>query len=145
MPRHHSLPSLVHAVAVLSLLAATARAEDPDHVDLEHRLVRIGATSLHPETLTFDAGDGFGWINYSDEIATVSFPAAIGQKLFCKQKTSFHLSGDHLVSGDIQARQFVTLCSLAPGEYPYRVMLRAGIGGSGPGAGRTLEGRLVVR
>jgi hypothetical protein len=136
------------ALSLAGLLAATplaAHAEDSDHIDHEHRLVRIGSTSLHPETLTIGASDAFGWVNYGSEIASVSFPAAVGEKMLCKQKTNFRLTGDRIESGDIQARQFVSLCALAPGEYSYQVSMRAGAGGSGPGPGRTLEGKIVVR
>jgi hypothetical protein len=139
-------------LAPLALLAATslaapARAEDSDHIDRPHELVRIGSTSLHPETLVIAPDDAFGWLNYGDAIATVSFPASVAERMLCKQKTSFRLTGDRIESGDIQARGFVSLCSLAPGEYPYQVMMRSGIGsstGSGSSA-RTLEGKIVVR
>jgi plastocyanin len=141
---HRASHALAFVAAAFSL-ATAATAEDADHVDHDHRLVRIGSVSLHPATLEVGPGEAFGWLNYSDQIASVSFPASVGAKLLCKQKTSFRLSGDRLVSGDIQARQFASLCSLAPGEYPYQVMLRAGFGGSGAGPGRTLSGALRVR
>jgi hypothetical protein len=130
-----------------SLAAAPARAEESDHIDHEHKLVRIGSTSLHPETLVISPDDAFGWLNYGDEIATVSFPAAVGAKMLCKQKSSFRLTGDRIESGDIQARGFVSLCALAPGEYPYQVMMKSGIGSStgGGGSARTLDGKIVVR
>jgi hypothetical protein len=137
--------SLAVALAVASLAASTARAEDADHMDHEHRLVRIGSTSLHPETLVIGPTDAFGWLNYGDQIANVTFPAAVGEKMLCKQKTNFRLTGDRIESGDVQARGFVSLCALAPGEYSYRVQMRAGIGGSGGGVGRTLDGKIVVR
>jgi hypothetical protein len=137
--------SLVGMLAVVSLATAAARAEDPDHIDHDHQLVRIGSTSLRPQTLTIGPNDAFGWVNYGDQIANVSFPASVGEKLLCKQKTNFRLTGDRIESGDIQARGFVSLCSLAPGEYPYQVTMRAGAGGSGGGVGRTLDGKLVVR
>jgi plastocyanin len=144
MSLHRRWPALAGVLAALSL-ATAASAEDADHIAHEHRLVRIGSVSLHPTTLAIGPGDAFGWLNYSDQIASVSFPASVGAKLLCKQKTSFRLSGDRLVSGDVQARQFASLCSLAPGEYPYQVMLRTGLGGSGAAPGRTLAGTLVVR
>jgi hypothetical protein len=145
MPRTRLVP-LALLLAATSL-AAPARAEDSDHIDHEHKLVRIGATSLHPETLVIAPQDAFGWLNYGDSIATVSFPAAVGEKMLCKEKTNFRLTGDRIESGDIQARGFVSLCALAPGEYTYEVTMRSGIGsstGSG-GSARTLEGKIVVR
>ena len=137
--------SLVGMLAVVSLAAAAVRAEDPDHIDDDHHLVRIGSTSLHPATLTIGPNDAFGWLNYGDQIANVTFPASVGAKLLCKQKTNFRLTGDRIESGDIQARGFVSLCALAPGEYSYRVEMRAGAGGSGGGLERTLDGKIVVR
>jgi hypothetical protein len=142
MPRRSRL-ALATALAVLT--AGSARAADVDHIDHEHRLVRIGSTSLHPATLAIGAGDAFGWLNYGDQIAVVSFDATVAASMLCKEKSSFRLTGERIESGDVQARQFVSLCSLAPGTYPYRVEMRAGIGASGGGRGRTLEGTLVVR
>ncbi len=125
--------------------ATAARAEDPDHIDREHRLVRIGDVSLHPQSLEIGAGDAFGWLNYSSQIASVSFDASAADKMLCKQRSSFRLDGDRIDSGDIQAHQFVSLCSLAAGAYPYRVQLRSGAGGSGTAPGRVIEGTIVVR
>jgi hypothetical protein len=144
MSRSRTRSLLAAGVAGTLALAAPARAEDSDHIDHEHRLVRIGSTSLHPPTLKLHAGDAFGWLNYSSEIARVSFDAGVADKMLCKERTSFRLGGDRIESGDVQARQFVSLCSLAPGSYPYRVDLRAGAGGSGGGPVRTLDGTLVV-
>ena len=144
MSRTRLVRRVAGIVALASLAAAPARAEDPDHIGHDHRLVRIGSTALFPATLTLGAGDAFGWLNYGNQIAIVSFPAAVGEKMLCKQKSNFRLTGERIESGDIQARQFVALCSLAPGEYHYQVMMRAGAGSSGSVPGRTLEGKLVV-
>lgn len=132
-------------LALFVLAAPAARAEDADHIGHDHRLVRIGSNTLYPETLTVGASDAFGWLNYGDRIARVSFPASVADKMLCSERTSFRLTGDRIESGDIQARQFVSLCSLAPGTYEYEVATRAGIGGSGAAPGRTLRGTLVVR
>jgi hypothetical protein len=131
--------------ALLVLAAHAARAADPDHIDHEHHLVRIGSNALHPETLTLGPNDAFGWLNYGDRIASVSFPASVAEKMLCRERSSFRLTGDRIESGDIQARQFVSLCSLAPGTYEYEVAMRSGIGGSGDAPGRTLRGTLVVK
>ncbi len=144
MPRIRLVPLALLLAAMC--FAAPARAADSDHIQHEHKLVRIGATALYPETLVIAPEDAFGWLNYGDQIATVSFPASVGEKLLCKEKTNFRLTGDRIESGDIQARGFVSLCALAPGEYTYRVTMHSGIGastGSG-GSGRTLEGKIVV-
>jgi len=133
------------AVAALTIGAATAVAADPDHVGHEHRLVRIGAASLHPDVLTIDVGDAFGWLNYGDQIASVSFPAEVAEKMLCREKSKFRLTGDRIESGDIQALGFVSLCSLGRGTYEYRVEMRSGAGSSGSVPGRSLEGTIVVR
>jgi hypothetical protein len=137
-------PLALLAAGILAIAPAAA-AEEADHIDHEHRLVRIGETSLRPSRLEIARGDAFGWLNYSSQIATVSFEAAVADKMLCKQRSSFRLSGDRIESGDIQARQFVSLCSLAPGTHPYRVELRSGAGGSGSAVKRTLGGEIVVR
>ena len=136
--------SLALAAAGALALGNIALAEEPDHIDHEHRLVRIGEASLHPAALEITPGDAFGWLNYSSQIATVSFAADAADKMLCKERSSFRLGGDRIESGDIQARQFVSLCSLAPGTYAYRVVLRSGAGGSGSGVKRTLDGEIVV-
>jgi hypothetical protein len=135
---------LALAAALAASFAGPAQAADPDHVGHDHRLVRIGSTSLHPATLRIGAGDAFGWLNYGDQIAVVSFEAGVADKMLCRDKSNFRLTGDRIESGDVQARQFVALCSLAPGSYAYRVQMRAGLGSSGAGPGRTLEGTIVV-
>jgi plastocyanin len=132
------------AASALALGNAAAFAEESDHIDHAHRLVRIGEASLHPPKLEIAPGDAFGWLNYSSQIATVSFDAATADKMLCQQRSSFRLGGDRIESGDIQARQFVSLCSLVPGTYPYRVVLRSGAGGSGSAVKRTLDGEIVV-
>lgn len=137
--------TVVRLVVAASLIASTAHAEDPDHIDHEHRLVRIGSSSLHPARLEIGPDDAFGWLNYGSQIAIVSFDASTGEKMLCREKSQFRIVGDRIESGDIQARQFVALCSLAPGTYAYRVQMRPGAGSGGGVPGRTLEGSILVR
>jgi hypothetical protein len=138
--------SLAAAAALaVGLGAATSRADESDHETLEHEFIRITSASLQPATLELRSDEAIGWLNYSDKIARVSFPRDVGKHLTCHSKGSFRLTGDRLESGDIQARQFASLCQLAPGEYSYRVELRSGAGASGGGTVvRSLEGTLVV-
>ena len=125
--------------------AVSADEAAPDHLDRPHTFVRITEGSLHPAIQTIGASDAFGWINYSSRIARVSFDADVAKKLTCSSRGSFRLTGSRLESGDIQAQQFASLCSLAPGEYRYRVELRAGTGAGGGAPPEAREGTLIVK
>ncbi len=145
-PCHWILGALV--VGMLSGVAAVSAAEEvgeADHVDTPHEFVRIHQLSVRPEELRIDSGEAFGWLNYSNAIARVSFDKEVAKQLLCKTRGSFRLVGDRLESGDIQAQQFATLCTLAPGQYTYRVELREGAGGDGVVPARSFEGRIVVQ
>jgi hypothetical protein len=140
------LASLACLLAVLA--AAPARSEEepePDHADHSHTFIRITNRGLYPGEQVLAKDDAFGWLNYSTKIARVSFPAETAKKMTCTTRGSFHLNGDRLESGDIQATQFATLCSLAPGEYRYRVELRSGAGTSGDIPVVTRDGKLIVK
>ena len=141
---NRSISSVSFLLAML-LCSTIAAAVEPDHAEHEHRFVRITSAKLHPATQQIHATDAFGWVNYSSQIARISFDREVGKHLACTSRGSFRLTGDRLESGDIQARQFASLCRLAPGEYAYRVDLHAGIGSSGGGTpSRSFEGNLVV-
>jgi hypothetical protein len=113
--------------------------------DASYRFVQIQNGRVHPRVLRIRAGEPLGWVNYSSKIARVSFERDVGKRLVCDTRTSFSLTGERLESQDIQARQFASMCRLAPGEYAYRVDLRNGAGGMGSGAvSRRLEGRVIV-
>lgn len=145
--RVRPLPVLAFTAAVLvggSVPAPAQQRQDVDHAEAKTVFVRILQSRLRPEVQRVPAGDSFGWLNYSDDIARISFDADVAKHLTCRSPGSFRRTGDRLESGDIQSQQFATLCNLAPGEYRYRVDLRGGIGGAGgsPGASRT--GTLVI-
>ena len=136
--------SLAAAVGLAVLAFSAAASEDEsDHAKHEHRFVRITSGSLHPKALKVGTDEAFGWVNYSSKIARVSFDQEVAKKMLCTTRTGFQLTGDRLESGNIQGRQFASLCRLAPGEYAYLVELRSGAGTTG-GSGRTLEGTLIV-
>ncbi len=140
------MPGLVLAVAALAAaLGPPSAAEEAenDHARLEHRFVRITDAGLHPDVQRIQRDEAFGWVNYSSKIANISFDREVGAHLTCRSRGSFRLTGERLESGNIQARQFASLCSLAPGEYTYRVELHAGIG-MGATSARVHEGTLVV-
>jgi plastocyanin len=113
--------------------------------DSSHRFVQIRSASLNPQVIHIEATDQIGWLNYSSNVARVSFDREVGKQMVCTTRTSFTATGERLESHDIQGTQFASLCRLAPGAYTYRVDLRTGAGaGSGLGRGRRLEGRVIV-
>lgn len=130
-------------VAALVFLAPAAIRADADHEELTHRAIRI-STRLHPENLAIQADEALIWVNYGRHIARVSFDQAVAQNLKCAGRATFTLDGSRLVSREIQAQQFVSLCKLAPGTYGYRVVLYSGPGAAPPGPNRTLEGTITV-
>ncbi len=136
----------VRAAAVAVAILAFAAARAADHESANHQTVRIGGAAVHPVTVTLASGDALAWVNYSSRIARVSFDRSVAEKIRCAQRASFTLDGERLVSPQIQATQFASLCMLAPGSYEYRVELSsgAGTGGSG-GPERTFTGRVDVR
>ena len=96
--------------------------------------------------MNLGADDALAWANYSSRIARVVFDAEVAKRMKCRSATSFTLAGDRLISRDIQATQFASLCQLAQGEYAYNVELFAGSGSSGfAGVDRTLQGRITVK
>ena len=118
---------------------------EPDHAEHNHRMARILETHVHPKVIEIHSADAIGWVNYSNQRARISFDAEVAKNLTCRSKGTFHLDGPRLSSNDIQSSQFASLCSLAPGEYEYRVELRSGIGGSGgSGFGKSFTGRIIV-
>jgi hypothetical protein len=103
---------------------AAAEATDPDHAGLRHRVVPITSQRLNPDLQRIGIGDAFGWLNYSTMVARVSFDREIVDRLTCRSASKFRLMGNRFESGDIQPGEFTALCSLAPGEYDYRIELR---------------------
>ncbi len=139
--------SVVFGIALAGARAVVAQ-EHPghewDHDELEHQYVRITDAGLRPETSTLAATEAVGWLNYSRMVARVSFPADVAKKMICTSDGGFRSIGERIVSPDIQATQFASLCRLQPGTYPYEVTLAPGIGSSSRPP-RTFEGRLLVR
>jgi hypothetical protein len=123
---------------------AAAEAGDSDHVGHRHRVVPITSQRLYPDVQRISVSDAFGWLNYSTMIARVSFDREVVDRLTCRSASRFHPMGDRFESGDIGPGEFTTLCSLAAGEYFYRVELRAT---EGPGDNADLvthAGKIIV-
>ena len=134
----------VLGIALVALfLALPLAAAESDHADHRHQLIRIFEGRVRPTVQTLDSSDALGWLNYTSRIARVSFAKEVAKKLTCASPGSFRIDGERLISGDIQATQFATLCNLAPGEYEYRVTLRSGIGTT-QGREKTIGGKIVV-
>lgn len=135
------------ASALVLATAIPARAEDPpvgDHANRDHVFVTILSLKLRPDVQRLKPGEAVGWINYTDKIARVYFDKEVAKKMTCTTKGSFRINGERLESTDIQAQQFASLCSLASGEYSYKVELRSGLGSTGLGAASTMSGKIVV-
>lgn len=109
---------------------------EPDHAGHPTEIVGIVPTRLLPSVLVVSDGSAFGWLNYFSGDATIKFDEDIASKLRCRSPGLFRASAEDLASPRVPSGAFVTLCSLAPGEYDYRVELE--------GRQRPLLGKLVV-
>jgi hypothetical protein len=140
------IPHQSRRFAILTLTLALASqagwAEDgapegePDHAGHPTKIVGIAPTRLLPSVLVVSDDSAFGWLNYFSGDATIKFDEDIAPKLRCRSPGLFRDSTGDLTSPHVASGGFVTLCSLAPGEYDYRVELQ--------GRQRPLLGKLVV-
>ena len=140
MPRISSQFAIV--TLALTLVSQAAWAQDgapegePDHAGHPTKIVGIAPTRLLPTVLVVPHGSALGWLNYSSAEATIKFEEDITPKLTCRSPGLFRASDGNLAAARVASGAFVTLCSLAPGEYDYRVELE--------GRQRPLLGKLVV-
>ncbi len=109
---------------------------EPDHAGHPTKIVGIAPTRLLPTVLVVPHDSAFGWLNYSSGDATIKFDEDITPKLTCRSPGLFRASAGDLASPRVASGAFVTLCSLAPGEYDYRVELE--------GRQQPLIGKLVI-
>lgn len=140
------MPRISRQLAILTLALAlgsqAARADDgalegePDHAGHPTEIVGIVPTRLLPTVLVVPHASAFGWLNYSSGDATIQFEEDITSKLTCRSPGLFRTSSGDLASPRVASGAFVTLCSLAPGEYDYHVELE--------GRPQPLLGKLVV-
>ena len=140
------MPCILRRFAIvtlaLSLASQAAWAQDgepegePDHAGHPTKIVGITPTRLLPTVLVIPHPSAFGWLNYSSGDATIKFKDDITPKLTCRSPGLFRASAGELSSPRVAGGAFVTLCSLAPGEYGYRVELE--------GRRQPLLGKLVV-
>ncbi len=126
----------------LALASQAARAEDgategePDHAGHSTEIVGIVPTRLLPTVLVVPHDSAFGWLNYTSREATIKFEEDLSPKLTCRSPGLFRASTGEIASPRVASGAFVTLCSLAPGEYDYRVEFE--------GRQQPLLGKLVV-
>jgi len=140
------MPPTVRWIATLALASTlavgSARAEqtavagEPDHAGHPTEIVGIAATRLLPTVLVVPEDAAFGWLNYSSASAKITFDEDIAKKLHCRSPGAFRIRGAEIVAPQVGSGGFATLCSLAPGEYSYRVALE--------GQPEPLLGKLVV-
>jgi hypothetical protein len=139
--------SHVVATAPLALLLVVASplraaAEDGDHGGHEHHFVRISDGKLTPRELHMQGDEAVAWANYSTKNAVISFERDVGKHIVCTERSSFHLTETRLESRELRAKQFASMCQLAPGRYAYIVELRGPTRGVIPSKG--LNGEIVV-
>ena len=135
--RRFAIVTLTLALASQAAWAEDGAPEDePDHAAHPTKIVGIVLTRLLPTVLVVPHDSAFGWLNYASEDATIKFDEDIAPKLTCRSPGPFRASAENLASPRVASGAFVTLCSLAPGEYDYRVELE--------GSQQPLLGKLVV-
>ena len=101
-----------------------ARAErEAEHLDHEHRFVKITEGNLRPDVLQIGKDESIGWLYYGGHGARVSFDSEVAKSITCSTPGSFRLDGDRIRSRRLKRYEFVSFCRLKPGEYPYRVDL----------------------
>lgn len=113
-----------------------AHEDEPDHAAHPTEVVGIAPTRLLPSFLVVPHDSAFGWLNYTSRDATITFDVDITRKLTCRSPGQFRASTGDIASPRVASGAFVTLCSLAPGEYDYRVEFE--------GREKPLLGKLVV-
>lgn len=134
---------LLIATLALAFASRTASAEDSapeneiDHAGHPTEIVGIAPTRLLPTVLVVPHDSAFGWLNYSSDQATIKFEEDITPKLTCLSPGRFRADTGGIAAPRVASGAFVTLCSLAPGEYDYRVELE--------GRQQPLLGKLVVK
>jgi hypothetical protein len=139
--------SLVGTLAFTAFLLAAAlgRADGaPDHAALDHVFVRVTDGGLRPGIARLRADQAIGFLNSSSFVVRVSFDASIAARIKCRSQASFTRVGARLESARIQGSQFASLCSLAPGEYAYRVDLQTSAGAGSDLAVSSFDGTLRV-
>ena len=140
MPRASRRFAIVTLALALAAQAAWAKDDapegEPDHAGHRTELVGIVPTRLLPTVLVVPHDSAFGWLNFSSREARIKFEDDITPRLTCRSPGLFRASAGELASPRVASGAFVTLCSLAPGEYDYRVELE--------GRQQPLLGKLVI-
>lgn len=139
IPRRFAIVTLAFTVA-LTTQATWAKdgapENEPDHAAHPTEIIGITGSRLLPSVAVVPHDSAFGWLNYSSRDATIQFDEDITAKLMCRSQGAFRAKGGDLAAPRVASGAFVTLCSLAPGEYDYRVELM--------GQPKPLLGKLVI-
>jgi hypothetical protein len=116
---------------------------DPDEMNT-HKVVLITADSLSPVTVNLDSGQLIAWISYSPSQSTVIFERDVAKSMVCHSRVNFSFEEGELRSAPIDAGEFASFCQLKPGSYRYKVVRSSASDPPGAGAGRMLEGEIIV-
>ncbi len=119
---------LAAASLVILAMATSVRAADSDHADHRHRSIRITSSRLHPEPVNLATQDAIGFLNYSGRIAQISFDESVAKSIACQSRSAFELSNGRLTAANVRQGSFVSLCTLSPGSYDYKVELKRSAG-----------------
>ena len=95
--------------------------EHLEHLDHEHRFVKITEGNLRPDVLRIGPDESVGWLYYGGHSARVSFDKKVAESVTCSAPGAFRIDGDRIQSRPLKRYEFVSFCMLKPGEYVYRV------------------------
>ncbi len=119
------------AAGLLGVLGAAPASPPASFAGRKHAVVTIDKEGLHPRTLTLRPDEVVGWLNYSDDTAQIVFPERVADAFRCPSARPgfYEIAGGKLASRPIGTLEFLLPCQLAPGTYPYGVVLSSGTGG----------------
>ena len=116
------------------------KAKYEEHLDHEHRFVKITEGNIRPDVLRIGADENIAWLYYGGHSTRVSFDKKVAKSVTCSAPGAFRIDGDRIQSRPLKRYEFVSFCRLKPGEYPYRVDM-----GGRSGAGqRRLTAKVIV-
>ena len=102
------------------------KAKYEEHLDHEHRFVKITEGNLRPDVLRLGPEENVAWLYYGGHSARVSFDKNVAKNVTCSTPGAFRIDGDRMQSRSLKRYEFVSVCRLKPGEYDYRVDMGAG-------------------
>ena len=97
------------------------KAKYEEHLDHEHRFVKITEGNIRPDVLRIGADENIAWLYYGGHSTRVSFDKKVAKSVTCSAPGAFRIDGDRIQSRPLKRYEFVSFCMLKPGEYVYRV------------------------